>query len=449
MKEEYYKINNPKLDAFKLFADAAEFESLANSPEVQSVVAKAQENYLSWQEFRNKSWATDKKEKIWSLIKLYRSFNKQKTIISDKDGSKFVFNPRSHVEFLHHIDLELGGNFMGIENFSEGDRRWFVRRNLIEESIASSLLEGANTSRKAAKKMLEEGRKPRDKGEQMIVNNHETMKWLEEDLKHEDLSLELLKEMHRKVTLNTIKSEHYGVLRETLDEAGNRLVIKPWDDATITYVAPDKEFVEREITKFIDFANDKDGEKTFIHPLIKAIMLHFWMGLLHPFEDGNGRLARIIFYWYMLRKGYWAFSYLSLSERIMNSQKEYSMAYVYSEQDENDLGYFIHYNISKLKLARKNFQDYIEDKVLENKKHVDLVKKGYSLNSRQTRLLHALFKEEQKFTTLKEYCAANDIGRVTATSDFKKLTSEEFLTKKRNGRNMFFYPTDKIKTLFR
>jgi len=82
--------------------------------------------------------------------------------------------------------------------------------------------------------------------------------------------------------------------------------------------------------------------------------------LLHPFEDGNGRLARVVFYWYILKKEYWAFAYLSLSGKILKSPSQYSMAYIYSEQDDYDLTYFINYNIIKLQLSRNDFQKYIK-----------------------------------------------------------------------------------------
>jgi pseudouridine synthase len=84
-------------------------------------------------------------------------------------------HPYRHQELLHEVTLELGGNMLGISDFNEGDKKQLIRRNLIEESIASSKLEGANTSREAARRMLSEGRKPRDKSEIMIANNHATM----------------------------------------------------------------------------------------------------------------------------------------------------------------------------------------------------------------------------------------------------------------------------------
>lgn len=235
----------------------------------------------------------------------------------------------------------------------------------------------------------------------------------------------------------------------SMNENGNRLKVIPRNDMVITYIALDREFVEEQIPHLIKFANDENDQQ-FIHPLKKAIMLHFWIGLLHPFEDGNGRLARILFYWYMLRKGYWTFSYLSLSERILNSPAQYADAYIYSEQDEYDLNYSIHYNITKLKLAREQFQLYIKEKIAENRQAMHIIQSGFKFNYRQLQLLQYLAKDEQRYTNLSSYHNIHSsIGYVTAVSDLKKLTKEGFLKKVKNGRNVYYYPTAKVRAIIK
>ena len=442
-----YQIEKPKEI---LLENSDGLMQLVQSPETRKAMREAQERYLPWQEFRKKSWATGNKEQIWALIHLTRRFTGITSPIKDKTGDFYRFDPNSHTEFLHRVDLELGGQFMGVSDLGEGDRRGIIRRNLIEESIASSKLEGANTSREVAKRMLQEGRQPRDKHERMIVNNHAAMKRIEGETKNEPLSLELLKDLHRDITRGTLSDPaHEGALRETFDRKGQRLKIMPWDETTIAYVAPDREFVEEQLTELFKFANGEEG-MPFIHPLFKAIMLHFWIGLLHPFEDGNGRLARLLFYWYMLRKGYWAFSYLSLSERILKSPKQYAMSFIYSEQDGFDLNYFIHYNVEKLKLAREHFGVYLRAKIAENRQFIRIMESGHNLNPRQLHLMQYLAKDEDRHTSVSAYHNINtDIGYVTAVSDLKRLVEEKFLVKVRAGRNIIYRPTPKIRTLIK
>ena len=446
--EKTYKIQNVKKP--EIPHDFVKISELFRSEDVRKAIFQAQERYLPWQEFTKKSWVPGNKEHVWTLIQLQRQTSNRPIPILDKNGAFFQFNPNAHLQFLHEVDLELGGAMLGVADFSEGDKRQIIRRNLVEESIASSKLEGANTSREAARRMLNEGRKPRDKDEQMIVNNHAVMKRIEEETKSEPLSIELLKDLHRQITNNTLSDPtHEGAFRQTFDSKGNRLKIMPWDETTVTYVAPDREFVDQQLPHLIAFANDRNTGG-FIHPLFKAIMLHFWIGLLHPFEDGNGRLARILFYWYMLKKGYWAFSYLSLSERILKSPKQYAMAYVYTEQDGYDLNYFIHYNIGKLKLARDDLQIYLKQKIAENRQSLHLVQMGHNFNTRQLKLLQYLSKDEQRSTNMSAYHNINDdVGYLTAVSDLKKLVEGEFLTKRKVGRNVYYFPTRKVKTLFK
>jgi Fic family protein len=381
-------------------------------------------------------------------VKIERLFKSNLVPISDTNGNFFRVNTEKYAEFLHIIDKEMAGNYMGVDNFTKSDQKNFISRNLMEESILSSKLEGANTSRKAAHKMLKEGRRPSNYSEKMIVNNHKAMALIESDLKNESLSLDMIFRLHKIITTDTIDDNKQSVFRETFDDNGDRLKVIPLDQEKIAYIVPDKEFVKEKIHLLIAFANDDLDTEHFIHPIIKAIILHFWIGLLHPFEDGNGRLARVLFYWYLLKKDYWAFSYLSLSEKIYQSPKQYAWSYIYSEQDDNDLTYFIDYNINKIKLARESFKEYVRKRQEENYDNLHLIQNHQQLNERQIKLLKYLSSDQQKYTSVSEHQNVFDIKRATAASDLRKLFESGYLTKSRRGKYVYYLPTTKIKELF-
>lgn len=166
MKETYYKLFSPRLQTDEVFHKFFHPDILNNS-DVKKALKKANDNYLHWEELKYKTWIPttifSKKELFWSLLKIKRSFTSSLTPISDESKNFFRISINSYSEFLHIIDKEMAGNFMGISDFSESDKKQFIARNIIEESIASSQLEGANTSRSVAKKMLVEGRKPTNK----------------------------------------------------------------------------------------------------------------------------------------------------------------------------------------------------------------------------------------------------------------------------------------------
>jgi len=87
----------------------------------------------------------------------------------------------------------------------------------------------------------------------------------------------------------------------------------------VYHTPPDYNKIPDLMEEFCKFASTDEDD--FIHPLIKGIILHFLIGYIHPFTDGNGRCARSIFYWYMLSRGYWLFEYMPISRILLHSKK--------------------------------------------------------------------------------------------------------------------------------
>ena len=115
-------------------------------------------------------------------------------------------------------------------------------RSLIEESITSSQLEGASTTREIAKEMIREGRQPRDRGERMIFNNYQTMMSILE-FKNQAMTRDLLFGIHRLVTDGTLGNPRGGRTISTgqartswsvMNAARSSLLPRPprnWNDA--------------------------------------------------------------------------------------------------------------------------------------------------------------------------------------------------------------------------
>jgi Fic family protein len=132
---------------------------------------------------------------------------------------------------------------------------------------------------------------------------------------------------------------------------------------------------------------------------------------------------------------------------IKQSPIQYAMAYIYSEQDDNDLTYFIDYNIRKIKLAIKDFKEYVEVKSKENKQFNDSLKLKFHLNDRQSQLLQYLYKSEDRYTSSTMQMKIYQVTKKTAVSDLKSLEKMGLLKAKRIGRNIRYYATKKIKTV--
>ena len=440
---EVFKLKKPdisgKLDkALGLLnqeTDIMEHVSKANHPE-----------YLYWDKARYKHPPNVTPEEFWALVKALRIYSpsRTRTVIKDEKGACFSWQPLPGLDyFFHEVDMNLGGALESIMVEDPSVRQRYITRGIMEEAIASSQLEGANTTRRVAKRMLVEKRKARNKPEQMILNNYHGMLHLEEHLKNHDLTMDALLNLHTILTQDTLDDAEVGHLRRDVD----RIVVHNTKTNTIYHIPPSEKFMRSEMRKFIRFANDGMREETFVHPVIKAIILHFWMGYLHPFIDGNGRMARAIFYWYLLRKGYWAFTYLPLSRVIKNSPAQYRNAYVYSEQDDNDLTYFIDYNVRKISQTRREFDYYVIKRQAENRKMTEVAKTKYDLNDRQIQLLRYLHKNPDATSTIKTHSKVNGISRPTARKDLYTLEKLGFLESRKVGLERPFRATPKTTEL--
>lgn len=450
MLEKLYKIEKPNIDKIEI-SDIG-YEALI-SKELQSAIKKtASPEYLNWKDLKYKNWVPDHfknhREKFWFLVKLHRKTNSLKTPIKDSKNNHFFWQKLVHYEeMLHEITLDMSRYLLDIPDASPSDYKKYQAQGILEEAIASSQLEGAHATRKAAKQMIEEKREPKTPDERMIYNNFITMKAIQEKFKNEKLSEDILFDLHRMLMVgtDTLKESEQGRLRQDSDKI---VIVKGDDPAVISYVAPPIKFVEKEIKELIAFANDESNEEAFIHPVIKAIMLHFWIGLLHPFVDGNGRLARGLFYWYLLRKGYWAFAFLPISVAIKSAPAKYGEAYILSEQDDNDLTYFIDYHISKINQAIESFRKFFKQKSVESRKINKILYEHQNLNRRQTEALAVMIKNPEKIFTLTIYTNVNNITKATAIKDLKILLNLGFVEAEKRGRNVFYTATKKAGSIF-
>ncbi len=379
------------------------------------------------------------KSDAWMTARIVRKISSIETPVKSVNGDPFTYVRLPDFDrILHSIDLQIGGKFLVTKTNAE-ERQKFLSRGILEEAIASSQLEGASTTRKHAKKMIAEQRKPKNTSEWMIFNNYRTLSMIEDDYKSRELSREVLLEMHGNLTRNTMEDE---------DDVGRFRI--PGDDVhvifngKIAHTAPGSEFVTKELDRFIEYANN---DEEFIHPIVKASILHFWMGYLHPFSDGNGRIARSIFYWYLLKHDYWGMAYIPVSLIIKRAKKQYTYAYIHSEQDNLDLTYFIDYSVRRVRTAIGEFDDYVASLEDENK-HIEKKLKGVvHLNDRQKQLVYYLLSEDTNYSTEKSHKTMNGIARNTARNDIFGLFDAGLLERHKDGRTHRYYASKKLNTL--
>ncbi len=419
----------PKITHNKI-GDALKY--LKNDP-YDRLIKEAINKYLYWSEFKYKAGFDQiGPEVLWTFIKINRNLSAEKIKISDITGFEFKYNLTTYIQQkLHEFDLNLGGRLGGEEIIPGSDKNRYLISSIMEEAIASSQLEGAATTREEAKKMLRQERKPKNKSEKMILNNYNTIKKLNE-LKGEELTIELILEIHSSITKDTLSDpDMEGQFRQSND------IVVVSSSGEVVYIPPVFEHLEEIMRDFCIFANESN-EKGFIHPIIRATILHFLIGYIHPFTDGNGRTARAIFYWYLLKEGYWLIEYMSISRMIVRSRAQYARAYLYSELDENDLTYFINYQLKTMGLAFDSLKEYISRKIREKRELYDL-KKIKGINERQILILK-LLSDEPGFTfTIKEMQNRFNTSYQTARTDILSLEKYGLIKKNIIGKKKLMY----------
>lgn len=424
--------------------DTQKLIPLFDDPAVTAAIERSMSpSYLPWADVRHRPVPSAiTREELWYLIKLTRRVRQKETFILDESGKYFTWSKIDRYDrFLHEIDMRAGGNLLvGEDRMTEIQKNndSYVTRGIIEEAIASSQLEGAHTTRKAAKMMIKQGRKPKTKDEQMIMNNYQAIQKIKDTYRDEKMSVELMLALQRLLTENTeVDAADVGRFRTD----GDGIIVT--DDYSIGHIPPKEAFVAKEVKRFIQIANDEADEAAFVHPIIKAVFLHFWVGYLHPFADGNGRFARAVFYWYLLRHGYWAMMYLPISEMIKKSPVKYKNAYIYSEQDDLDLNYFVDYHIEVIQLAIRDFNKYIDEKYVENKRVSEKLGKNVSLNERQKSLLLFLSKHPDEQVTIKNYRTHNGVSLLTARHDLYDLHANGFLELSKMSDHFVYFTASK------
>ena len=314
---------------------------------------------------------------------------------------------------------------------SPGHRDRYVVSSLIEESIMSSLLEGAATTRREAKEMLRTGRKPTTKGERMVLNNFRAMREIK-TLTNENLSQDLIRHLHEILTDRAADAGEPGRYRGPDEEDRSGV----WSGERRLYKPPPYGEVEAYVEQVCAFVNGTDGP--YVHPVIKAVALHFWIGYVHPFEDGNGRTARALFYWFMLREGYWLFEFVSISSVLTEAYAQYARSYLYTETDDNDLTYFLLFHLDVIDRALDSVQSYIRRKVQEIRETKAVLHPDAGLNPRQIALLRHALQHPDAVYTFESHKTSHGVVYQTARTDLLALADRGLLTAGQAGRKYVF-----------
>jgi Fic family protein len=405
----------------------------------------AKGKYLHWNDFKWRVEKGDDEESAWVATKLSRKSIAKDLVTLQAVGNKcFSYCiPNSLFAQLHSIDTMAGGG----KKISDGSlispddkNRYLVKSLMIEEAITSSQLEGASTTREIAKEMIQKGLEPKDKSQQMILNNYLLMKKALEK-KDEDLSIGFILELHEIATRKAIENNATcGEFRQS-----DNIVISNLYNENIFYPPVHDTIISRlkDLCEFANIDHSQNDPSNFIHPVVKAIILHFMVGYIHPFGDGNGRTARAIFYWSILKSGYWLFEYVSISKLIQEKRNDYDKSFIYTETDDFDLTYFIYNQVETIDKAVKLLYEHIEKKQRDFYNFISWVEKNpiaKKLKREQLEILKEAVKSPGREFTANQIADEFGVSINTARNYLNRLVSEELLVqaKTKSGKTVIY-----------
>jgi Fic family protein len=387
--------------------------------EIAPIVDKINADYEYWDKVKYKKTPEGyTPQMLWTQVKASRM--RGMMVVWNKYGINLSITSQMQ-RMCHDFDMKFGSFWEDDNDAPSPEKRYYLSSSLMEEAIYSSKMEGASTTRVVAKEMLRKKKSPQNKAQQMILNNYNTIQFIV-DHKDDPLTEEGLLYIHRLMTEKTLdNSDDAGRFR-----TNDKVVVADMVEGDIVYTPPTYKEIPEFVETLCDFFNN-DSPNTFIHPIIKGIIVHFMLAYMHPFVDGNGRTARALFYWYMLKENYKLTEYMSISRVISKSKTSYEKAFRYTENDENDMGYFVAYNLKALETSFQQLRDYIQRKQQEKKAASAFMMTG-NVNYRQAMVLQRLTDEPDTIFTVKDVQELFSISSMTARKDLTDLVQQGYLT---------------------
>lgn len=400
----------------------------------------AQGRYLHWDELRRRTPPDGlSRDEWWLLLKLARLQGRRPLPLSDVAGDPFTYVLTDEaLSLVHRIDAQATGRIEVPEVITnEVTRDRYLVSSLMEEAISSSLLEGAATTRREAKELLRSGRTPHTRAELMVVNNFRTMQLIRRDLS-EPLSLEMILGIHRTVTEGTLdRAEDAG----RIQQPGERRVDvgDPRNLEVVLHRPPPAEQLPALLKVLVHFGNDVEAEP-FVHPVVRAVALHFFLSYLHPFVDGNGRTARALFYRSMLRQGYWLVEFISISRLLYEAPARYARSFLHTETDDADFTYFLLHELEVIWRAIGELLSHLEARVNEVRQVERALRSFPGLNHRQVALLSHALRHPEAVYTYQSHRNSHNVVYQTARTDLLDLEQRRLLERRLMGREYRFYP---------
>ncbi len=384
---------------------------------LRKLVSTLNDHYIHWEKFKDMQLPDPvDRVQIWEMAKAGREQGYCRQLAIGDEICKWWIGNTMEAR-LHQLDIGMAGGMDMTPLLIPKHEHRYRTNALLDESISSAHLAGVSVSKKAAKEMLLKKRSPRDLNEQICINIYRTLQFAASK-KADTLTESLLLQFHQSLTKDTLPLKAVGKYRS------NNKTDESAIDPSGNYKPVDAKLVPELMAFFLSFYND-DATPFFIHPLVKAAILHYCIVSIRPFKDGNGRMARLLAHTYLLKKGYWVAGFLSVSNIISKFGTQYRKALALAQNEGNNIGYFIHFYIQSVQMAFKSLRDFVL-RISKEKSEQGAPKiPGY--NERQITVLQWLKAEQEKVVTIRELRSVYGVSKETARTDLTALVEKGWL----------------------
>ena len=294
----------------------------------------------------------------------------------------------------------------------------------IQSTESSNAIEGIATTKARLKSLMADKTTPRDRGEKEIKGYRHVLNVIHENFDYVPIRKNYILQLH-KMLYQFIEERFGGSFKDTPNEID---MVYP-DGRTVLLFKPLEPFETPEAVEKLCEEYDKAINKYGIDPLIAIpVFIHDFL-CIHPFNDGNGRMSRLLTTLLLCKSGFVIGRYISLEKKIEITKDEYYVALQESSQnwheEKNDDTAFIKYILGTIVAAYRDFEE-----------RVNMLGKKVSARDRVEK---AIRSKIGKFTKndIMELCP--EIGRGSVENSLKALCEEGIIKKEGQGRATFYY----------
>lgn len=256
-------------------------------------------------------------DEVADFISTLKNFYYKPLPIYDFDGENLVY-----------IDSKANINMDSYKLLMMHQSKAYGEKAIEEEIISTAKIESIDYSRDSVRNILK-GYAPKDDAENRIFGMKK--------------GFDFIADKNNKITEENIFKLYMMAVGDFLDDENKLLAGNKYrhDSVHIQNLAGEVAHtginhndLPNAMANLVEFINENDG----MNELVKAAIIHFYIAYLHPYFDGNGRMARLVHLWYLVQKGFDNTLFIPFSRYIVKSVKKYYEAYTLIEENQKLTG---------------------------------------------------------------------------------------------------------------